>query len=220
MRTIRHANAGLSAIEILIVILCICAVVLLGQFFMRPLGHPRGPVWKGRCKNNLKCLGTAMNIYLTKFGDDSYFAEPADAFRGDEFVVALFWRNVVSEPKLFRCPATSDTGPVDASGDPVLVPLTWNRAGSLADEQCSYAGRCKGLTGMYAHRNTPHSFTEAIMGGASAMACDKARNHSDGVNVVYSDSHVEFIPDAGPDVGAMNPTPKEPQLRYMDSGEE
>ena len=217
MRTIRHSNAGLSVTEILLIIVCICFLVLLLGPALRP--HREDSACGTSCKSNLKQLGIAMNMYLIKFGDDSYFAEPADAFRGDEFVVTLFWTNIVMEPKLFRCPATSDTGPVDASGDPVLVPLTWNRAGSLADEQCSYAGRCKGLTGMYAHRNTPHSFTEAIMGGASAMACDKARNHSDGVNVVYSDSHVEFIPDAGPDVGALHTTSGEPGLRYMDDGE-
>ena len=218
MRRTRRANAGLSAIEILIIIVCICAVILFVGL-VAPFSGRGIPSRRLSCMSNLKQLGTAMNIYLMKFGDDSYFAEPADAFRGDEFVVTLFWTNIVMEPKLFRCPATSDAGPVDASGNPVLVPMIWNRAGSLTDEQCSYAGRCKGLTGMYAHRNTLHAFTESLMGSASAMACDKADNHSRGVNVVYFDSHVTFIPDAGPDVGALHTTSGEPGLRYMDDGE-
>ena len=210
-------NAGLSVTEILIIIVCICAVILFFGIGMRHGGRTQSHTT--RCMSNLKCLGTAMHLYLNKYGDMAYFAEPANAFRGDEFVVTLFWKDIVQEPKLFACPATADTGPVDASGNDVPMPIIWNQVGSLTDEQCSYAGRCKGLTGVFAHRNTNHTFTEAIMSGASAMACDKPHNHTDGVNVVYFDSHVTFIPDAGPDVGVMHPTAAEPQLRYMDSGE-
>ncbi|MFH1732111.1 MAG: hypothetical protein ABIF82_10745 [Planctomycetota bacterium] len=215
----RVRNAGLSVIEILIIIICICAVVLFAGFFMRPISSPHGSARKARCKNNLKALGCAMHLYLNKFGDMAYFAEPANAFRGDEFFVTLFWTDIVQEPKVFVCPATADTGPVDTSGNPVPIPVIWNQAASLTDEQCSYAGRCKGLTGAFAHRNTNHAFTEAAMSSASAMACDKAHNHADGVNVVYFDTRVEFVPDGHLDVGVMHPTSAEPQLRYMDSGE-
>ena len=226
MRRTRHTNAGLSVIEILIIIVCICAVVLFAAEFLARISGSGHPV-KARCKNQLRCLGTAMNIYLTKLGADSCFAEPADAFRGDEFIVILFWKDIVREAELFRCPATGDRGPVDTAGDPIPMPTSgdvgaapsFGDAATLKAEECSYAGRCKGLTGKYAHRNTLRSFTEAAMGSASPMACDKAGNHAGGVNVVYFDSHVRFIPDAGPDVGAMHPTSEEPGLRYMDSGE-
>ena len=220
MRRTKDANAGLSAIEILIIIVCICFLALM---VLPALRHREYSRRHGSCKSNLKQLGTAMNIYLTKFGGDAHFAEPAAAFRGDEFVGILFWKGIVGEPMLFVCPATSDTGPRDAFGNPVPMPIIWNEAGSLTDEQCSYAGRCKGVTGKYAHRNTPGPFSESIMGSASAMACDKAGNHSDGVNVVYFDSHVTFIPCDAIDYVGRNTSGlavELGELRHMDSGEE
>ena len=205
-------NAGLSVIEILIIIVCICAVTLFFAIGMRHGG--RTPAYRTRCTSNLKCLGTAMHLYRNKFGDMSYFAEPANAFRGDCFLAILYWKNIAQEPKLFVCPATTDVGDI-----PPLPPFDWTDPDAIRDDTISYAGRCKGLTGAFAHRNTNHTFTEAAMSSASAMACDKAHNHAGGVNVVYFDSHAAFIPDAGPDVGVMHPTGAEPQLRYMDSGE-
>jgi len=220
MRKTRRANAGLTVIEVILIIVCICALGLL----LIPIRSQLQSDRQQRCHSQLKCFGTAMNIYLTKLGGDSTFAEPAAAFRGDEFVVSHFWLDVVSEPKLFVCPATDDRGPVDEAGNAVPIPTVWGQADNLADEQCSYAGRCKGLTGKYAYRNTTYAFTESKMGSSRPMVCDKAGNHSGGVNVVYADSHAVFIPDAGDKVGTDNSglddTDPAKELQYMDSGEE
>ena len=88
-------NAGLSVIEILIIIVCICAVVLfLGVGF-----RPRYERAKIRCTSNLRSLGTAMHLYLIKYGDQSCFPEPANAFRGDCFLAILYWKDIVQESK-------------------------------------------------------------------------------------------------------------------------
>jgi len=219
----RLMGSGLAVAGIVISAFMVLILPIMVGMLLPALARARSEARRVRCTSNLRQLGTAMNMYLTKYGADSCFAEPADAFRGDEFVTTLFWTGIVQEAELFACSGTSDTGPVDAGGDPVPMPTAWNRAGNLTDEQCSYAGRCKGLTGKYAYRNTRHVLTESLMGSASPMACDKADNHSDGVNVVYFDSHVEFIPDAGSAVGAMDTTPDDyltKELRYMDDGEE
>jgi prepilin-type processing-associated H-X9-DG protein len=225
----RLKGAGMATAGIVISAFMVLILPIMAGMLLPALARARSRAREVRCSSNLKQLGTAMNIYLTKFGADSCFAEPADAFRGDEFVATLFWTDIVQEAMLFACPATSDTGPVNAAGDPVPMPTAWNRAGNLTDEQCSYAGRCKGVTGRYAYRNTSHVFSESLMSSASAMACDKADNHDDGVNVVYFDSHVSFIPDGGPAVGATRRTSSEYEgmelrymlsdLRHMDDGE-
>ena len=219
----RLMGSGLAIAGIVISAFMVLFLPITAGMLLPALARARSEARRVRCTSNLRQLGTAMNMYLTKYGADFCFAEPADAFRGDEFVTTLFWTGIVREAKLFACSGTSDTGPVDAGGDPVPMPTAWNRAGNLTDEQCSYAGRCKGLTGKYAYRNTRHVLTESLMGSASPMACDKADNHSDGVNAVYYDSHVEFIPGAADAVGAMDTTPYEyltKELRYMDDGEE
>jgi len=220
-------HKGFTIIELLVVI---AIIAILAGMLLPALGRARDEARKVRCTSNLKQLGTAMHLYLNKYGDMSSFAEPAGAFRGDEFLCILFWKDIVQEPKVFVCAATSDNGPVDGNGDPVAMPdkewSNWNQTSTLTDKQCSYAARCKGITGS-TFRNTAHDFTESAMSGASAMACDKginsartSDNHSDGVNVVYFDSHVAFIPDVQGFVGKDTQTDcKEPQLEFMDDGE-
>lgn len=220
-------HKGFTIIELLVVI---AIIAILAGMLLPALGRARDEARKVRCTSNLKQLGTAMHLYLNKFGDMSSFAEPAKDFRGDEFLCILFWKDIVQEPKVFVCPATSDRGPVDEAGDDIPMPgkewSNWNKVTTLEDKECSYAARCKGITGD-THRNTGHDFTESAMSGSSVMACDKginaartSDNHSDGVNVVYFDSHVTFIPDIQTFVGEDDQTDcKEDQLRYMDDGE-
>ena len=174
-----------------------------------------------------------MHIYLGKYGGGGTFPEPAEYFRGDEFLAILYWKGIVPEPRVFACPATTDIGPIDSFGDPVPMPdpalgTDWCRSDSLSEEQCSYAGRCKLPDGHavvwrrtgHGTADVNHPFTESLMSSGSAMACDKPGNHASGVSVVYFDSHVQFIPDVNDYVGAEpssipSPASSDPDIRQL-----
>ena len=184
-------DRGLSVIEILIVVIC----VLLAFLFLPRLlldggrGHP--PAYKVRCQSNLSQIAKAMNMYLLKYGDNSMYAIPAESFRGDCWLATLYWTGIIREPRVFVCPATYDSGRI-----PGRPPRDLASGRTIAADAVSYAGLCCGLKGKHAHRNTD-SFTESAISSACVLACDDnegTRNHSDGMNVVYFDSHVEFVP--------------------------
>jgi len=217
---LRRRDSGLSVTEILIIIVCIIVVLGVGVL-MREQAKRR------QCMSNLRQLGTAANMYLCKWGGGSSFPEPALAFRGDCWLAVLYWQGVVSDTQVFVCPYTDDTGDL-----PPAPPLDFADHAEIADDAISYAGRCKGLVGRYARRNTSHDLTCSKVSSASVMACDKPGNHGKGLHVVYADSHVQFIPGGGrfvgdgpagsvltePD-GTRVPVPDR-GLLFMDSGEE
>ncbi len=238
----KDANGGdrwvLPAIGAFMIIISVCALVVSGIIATRPTIHTSSR--RARCASNLRHLAVAMNIYLGMYGGASGFPEPAEYFRGDEFLVILFWKGIVAEPRAFACPATTDTGPIDSLGSRIPMPnpalgSNWCRDDSVGDQHCSYAGRCQLPDGHavewrrtgHGTANVNHDFTEATMSTASVMACDKPGNHTTGVNVVYFDSRVEFIPDVNDYVGAepssipglASSDPDTRQLSQMDDGE-
>jgi prepilin-type processing-associated H-X9-DG protein len=87
-----------------------------------------------------------------------------------------------------------------------------------------YAARKKGSGGVSTCKETVN-FTESSLSSATPMACDAynatAPNHSDGINVVYFDSHVEFMPDGAQYVGGRTTgvTDAQKALMYMDDGQ-
>jgi prepilin-type processing-associated H-X9-DG protein len=197
-----------------VMFLCLACVLLLLRC-MPSLGRARDEARKVRCASNLNQLAKGMNMYLLKYGDNSYYAVPAEAFRGDAWLASLYWTGIVGEPRVFLCPGTDD-----GKFLPATPPRDMTSDFAVEEDAVSYAGLCRGLTGPYAHRNTRY-FTETAVGSASVMACDDnegTQNHSDGMNVVYIDTHVEFI--AGPPadtydlIGA-----KGSKFEHLDSGE-
>ena len=204
-------NKGFTIIELLVVI---AIIAILAGMLLPALGRARDEARKVRSASNLSQLGKGMNMYLLKYGDNSYYALPASTFRGDEWLIAIYWTGIVQEPKVFLNPATDDGAalPADTTG------ITFGSADSIDDDACSYAGLCKNIYPGDARDTT--FFTEATIGSSSALASDDnegSMNHGDGMNVVFFDAHVEFKANVTyADLGTTGAA--EEWMVYMDSG--
>ena len=179
-------SQGFTIIELLVVI---AIIAILAGMLLPALGRARDEARKVRSASNLSQIGKAMNMYLLKYGDNSYYALPASTFRGDEWLMSIYWTGICQEPKVFLNPATDDGAalPGDTTG------VTFGSADSIDDDACSYAGLRK--DNAITDGTATAYFTESTITSASALACDDNEgsvNHGDGMNVVYFDAHVEF----------------------------
>ena len=213
-----------------IVIVQICAVIVLVvvlamlSFPARERGSEQAR--RTKCISNLKQIGMAVAQYLNAYGGDSLLPVPATQFRGDTWLCALYWKGLISDERAFICPSTADSSYTlqepDSSG--WGYPITFaefGKADTIGSNQISYCGRTN-MSGISNISQTETSwFNEKAFKG-SPIACDKAGNHDDVVQAVFSDIHVDPLPDAKRFVGNKTQTGGSDVMRilqYMDNGD-
>jgi prepilin-type processing-associated H-X9-DG protein len=196
-------------------------MAILAGMLLPALGRARDEARKVRCQSNLSQLAKAANLYLLKYGGNECYPEPARSFRGTDGLAVLYWTDIIDDPTVFHCPAQGTAQPLQKVGtgeNGALLVDRWD--GSLTGHCIEYAGRGRSADadGQFLDGASTESFTESALGSDQPFACDLNENHSDGINVVFFDSHVEFLPDAGQYVGRGSGFGMgvESALRFMD----
>jgi len=214
-------RSGLTAIEVLfvIVIVLIVAVIYVG---MRPRGHP-GHSHRLACQSNLHELAKAMHVYMARHGGNSMFPVPAESFRGTDWLAILYWKGLIRDPAVLLCPANKSKAEMPMRAD--LQSYVWD--GSDSAPYCEYAARGKG-SAVIAHGVAETLvFTDVVLAN-TPMAADlfdpadeHLRNHVNGINVVFFDSHVEWLDetDLSGVIGAGGTSSTVCGLEFLDDGE-
>jgi prepilin-type processing-associated H-X9-DG protein len=215
---VRRQGMPVGMIVLIVVGVIVVGIGGLAAMLLPALGRARAEARKVKCSSNLAQMGKAANLYLLKYGGNSMLPVPAESFRGSDWLAVLYWTDILAEPSAFHCPANrtaKNLEPLDTNRDGVLAEYDdygkWD--GSLSADCVEYAARARGRCA-----GTPtESFEEGGLSYDAAIACDLPGNHDDGINVVYFDSHVDFLPDAGQYVGnALGTGQWERNLRFMD----
>ena len=135
-------------------------VILLGLvaigFFLPPGGRVGKRALRANCQSNLRQIGLAINGYSEDYDQDF---PPS---------LAELWPDYVNNAKLFKCPATADTGWQDFV------------AGKATEKSSSYV-------------YLPGRFAAAP--GDFVLAYDRSKDHhvDAGINAVFVDGHVEWV---------------------------
>ncbi len=167
----------------------IAAIIILGIFLglVIPALFPKRTDVGFHCQNNLKELAHIAILYADTSGEDALPFGKGDRPMAHQSLQMLADFLVDLKPELFTCPEWGGDHPErDAAGKIILT-----------ENNCSYAWTARRLA------------RQDLQGGVFPMASDKfirsekrPSGHQLGMNVVYTDGHVEFILEkdlGGPD---------------------
>lgn len=201
---------GFTMIELLA---SIAIIAIIGSILIPTLSRGREEARTVRCRNNLRHLAMAMSTYVNACGDFRFypFHEQVTLYgetwqlqrdmTGADFLAALYWSRIITDPGVFICPSTNDENfggaalGLDCSS---IWPDDTPEIQSQAPKVVSYAS--KG----YRHMR------EAVGGGwqwvalmdpivgETILASDDTEslaNHPSGMSILYFDGRVEFDKD-------------------------
>ena len=172
------------------------------------------------CRNNLRQLAVAMHMYAEVHGGGRYLPYVEDQQNGAEFLAMLYWSDILDEPKVFVCSSSPDGNedglllgrsrddPDRATGD------DWKSAVSFASRLVGPGEPALVVEGTAGVSKEDEERMNTVLGrkplpimampGSTVLACDDTEGppHHEGINVVFFDTHAEFLRDLNPNEGA------------------
>lgn len=188
----QRRRKGFTLIELLVVI---AIIGILAAMLLPALSAVQEKAKQGKCKSNLKQMGTAFAQYVQDEGRSTQYPN-AD---GASFVARLFWSDVLAESKIFICPSAPDLPAIEPGDKNELRVLGDIKTPQALDttNNCSYAGRRNVEKGQTKYPGLFRLHADTALTSLVTDDFQDSSNHENGMVliVLFQDGHVDNYRD-------------------------
>ena len=202
-----HASrpTAFTLIELLVVI---AIISLLVSILLPSLNRAKELAKRVTCASSLRTMGLGFVMYANEYNDktprtdDGFYCY--DVYRTEDPAHwgqhgLLYSLDFVEDPNIFYCPSDTQTVYRDDWDDDAVRKVT-----AMVFRKCSAPGHTTEAD-PYTTRNYGPPFGPANIAIIADRPCYKECWHKDGYNVLYLDSHVDWLDDGDHSIRDSNP---------------